>query len=975
MTSWDGDAEQTQQTRASEQQLLHQFGCSTLEQTTMRWTMIEKQYRTKCIYEDKPTTGLGIVVTGEEDNLSQLDAEHNELGFKWLRFAGAFGRIVYLENRSPIRDMSDQLKTAINCRLALSKSFPHDQRPGRILSDADLSIMDGEWNFTLEQAGGIFTVIGSSGFGKTTLAKHVAQSRAQNMQVGRVLSFYFSKADYRRRSYRDLLYSFVLQLLYDKLDAFQSAHMEKIFSSVTNMSKLTSPNLFGLLRAMMAALGQRTFVIIIDSIHECDEESRKQLMDDLKIIYESAEDGDVLIMVTCKLTEDIEQSLGPFDINNSFELVDWMGDARATTLRQFDDSAALREFRAVMRERNATPLTALLAGALTAQNPENVPNPRSLNSYGEFYRAILSRTPGDKTWIRDILCLVAYSDRPLTIPELAVALIVDRSAWEGERITLESVRIAVTEGLLTELSRTLRESLPHLVFIKDNAVHLVSDTFRKYIRQQPQLGLRMPHFGGAPATDRTLRCLMLRKCLTILSIPEILRTFANYAGYSLKRIMNDSIADFTGREAKLVRDEIMEFWNNRETRKWWIKTFHEDIDPSQPSLLLAAVLGLRPVLQSLLENVEDKNSIRAVALAAVKHDQLETLRLLSDALIDDDSSAEEDPGDSALEVEFTFMAINEACKSSSVGLADYILSDSPRIPIDDIKKNLVVLAGNGNWHIAPRLLQEGVCFVRTLGREVVVSLIEKAASLGREGFIQSLLGKCKLDREFDSLLKVNVQLDNAFFNAAVFGSAEVAVSDAAFHAAAMNGNTEFVMKMLNYGMNVNALDHNFKTALHKAIEKQICNEDMIDLLVSKDCSIDQQDGEGHSVFYYAIRNNFKFTRNLWDPRHEISKRGISILFDAASKGNAGRVRQLLAAGYDKDEKDKWGRTAADVAVQANVRALLVESEEPRGRACRMVQSEDVVSRLWACYNCQQVLDNVAFYRELHPRTYIWFPLF
>ncbi|KAF4589136.1 ankyrin repeat protein [Ophiocordyceps camponoti-floridani] len=1002
MTSWSGDAEQTQLTRESEQRIVHMFGLLFLEATTARWRMIEKQYRTRCVYEDKPTANLGIVVAGGEDDFTQLDADHNELGFKWLRFAEAFGRIVYLENRSPIREIPDQLKSAINCRSSLFESFPHDQRLGRILSDAVSTPMDLEWNLALEQARGIFTVIGSSGSGKTALAKQIAKNRGQNMQVGRVLSFYFSKADYRRRSYRDVLYSFVLQLLYDKLDDFQSAHMQRILTGVSSMSKSTVPNLFGLLRAMMAAAsGQRTFVIIIDSIHECEEESRKQLMDDLKVIYETADDGNVLIMVTCKLTEDIEESLGPFDINNSFRLDDFMDDAREMTLSQFEDSAAMREFRAVLRERNATPLTALLAGALTAQNPENVPNPRTINSYDEFYRAIFSRISGEKTWIRDILCLVASSDRPLTVPELAVALIVDRCSFEGGRITLSCVLAAVTEGLVVQVTRTLRESLRYLVFIKDNAVHLVSDTFRMHIRHQPQLGLRMPHFGGALATDRSLRCLLLRKCLTVLSIPELrqpgllpvetdfhaavyqiagpVRSFATYAGYSLKRLMNDAVADFTGRGATQIRDGIMEFWNDSEARKWWIETFHKGIDPSQPSLVLAAILGVRPVLQSLLETVHDKSLVRALALAAVKHDQLETLRMLLDVLRDDDSSADdEDPNDFALEMEFSFMTIKEACKSSSVGLAEHLFVDCPRIPIDDIMKNLLVLAGNGNWHVAPRLLHEGVCFVRTLGREVVVSLIEKAASLGREGFIRSLLGKCKLDRDFDALLKVNGQLNNAFLTAAAFGStyvfellipyvfpgvaiSEAAVGDAAFHVAAMNGNTEIVRRMFDYGMNVNVLDENYKTALHKAIEKQSCNEDMIDLLISKECNIDQQDDQGHSALYYAIRNNFEFTRNLWDPRHDISKRGISILFDAASQGNVGRVNQLLAAGYDRDEKDKWGRTAADVAVQADVRALLLESEVPRGRACPMIQSEDVVNRIWACYNCQQVLDNMAFY--------------
>lgn len=186
-------------------------------------------------------------------------------------------------------------------------------------------------------------------------------------------------------------------------------------------------------------------------------------------------------------------------------------------------------------------------------------------------------------------------------------------------------------------------------------------------------------------------------------------------------------------------------------------------------------------------------------------------------------------------------------------------------------------------------------------------------------------------------------------------------------------HVDLVKALLNSLADVHRKSRDGSTALHLAIQNKDCNEEVIRLLLGRGADVDALDNEGKSPLYYALCEKREYTRLLWADRHS----GVtqhSVLFNAVAGGLEGRVKQLLQAGIDPDERDKYGRIALDVALGRQIR-LLLSPDEPdrmdlsdRMDLCPLLQPErPQIWHTWECVVsvCRASLTQAKFYRKLY----------
>ena len=109
------------------------------------------------------------------------------------------------------------------------------------------------------------------------------------------------------------------------------------------------------------------------------------------------------------------------------------------------------------------------------------------------------------------------------------------------------------------------------------------------------------------------------------------------------------------------------------------------------------------------------------------------------------------------------------------------------------------------------------------------------------------------------------------------------------HYAAVDGDIEALVALLDSGSSINAQDDNGWTALHFAT--QGCHSKIVEELLSRGAASDLVNSHGNSPLWVGIMN---------------------------ARGNFSIVKSLLAAGADPDRKNAHGRSPRDMAVVMGV---------------------------------------------------------
>lgn len=178
-------------------------------------------------------------------------------------------------------------------------------------------------------------------------------------------------------------------------------------------------------------------------------------------------------------------------------------------------------------------------------------------------------------------------------------------------------------------------------------------------------------------------------------------------------------------------------------------------------------------------------------------------------------------------------------------------------------------------------------------------------------------------------------------------------------------HVDVVRALLNPLADVQQKSGDGSTALHLAIKNGNCDEEIIMLLRNHGADVDVLDGQDKSPLYYALCEKREYTRLLWADRHSRVTQH-SVLFNAVARGLEGRVKQLLQAGIDPDERDEFGRIALDVALSSQIRLLLSPDEPDRIDFCPLLQPErPQIWHTWECVFCHTSLTQAKFYRKLY----------
>lgn len=144
-----------------------------------------------------------------------------------------------------LTDVSAYRYDAVACHQALASLYEQEGSPGDMCA---ISPTITECLLNNEQLGresGITTIYRRAGCGKSVLATQITKDLNAGNSVK--LSYYFSTCDYRRKSYFQLLLSFILQILYRGDASFDSAYVQELHSLMPPPGHITASHLYRLL--------------------------------------------------------------------------------------------------------------------------------------------------------------------------------------------------------------------------------------------------------------------------------------------------------------------------------------------------------------------------------------------------------------------------------------------------------------------------------------------------------------------------------------------------------------------------------------------------------------------------------------------------------------------------------------------------------------------------------------------------------
>ncbi|KAK3936950.1 putative ankyrin repeat domain protein [Diplogelasinospora grovesii] len=1047
--------------------------------------MIKNQYQTVSVFEQESTDGVGTVVSRPRLpsspilDVETLDAKLQDIQVPSVSDLEPNYVLSVTHSRLCVSDLPDNVidvikqgiekvredhqSDAVACRQKLANLFEYDGNLGEILPGTQSPVSSSLCGELPGRKSEFITIHGSIGSGKSVLASQISNEAKVRAHNAVVLSFQFSTADYRRSSYHDLLLSFLLQILYSGSKARQ------------------------MLYAMLIRLSETTVVCVIDALDQCDEESRGRLVGDFKrmVLHGLTK---CRVFVTCRRSDAIIAALlGPLDKDNSVDLDENMTQIRGALMTRALECEKFANIRDRLEKEDATPLKIRLIAALdwTGQMPSMFESV----DYSTVYRQLMRQIEAPQTWLQEMLLCVAFAQRPLTVGELAAAMGLERSQEPGNgRLTLQKIRV----GAPKQLQGDLELAAASLVRVENNVVHL--GTLRDFLRNHPDILSQSTAAEPLQGNQVAGPSKALRKCLLMLSIPEIreieglaskrrpfdvlcdssaalqLHSFAGYAGYCWPRHLTEAAEDADG----LGKQNCFSlFWDNLIARYWWIGTFtsYPAVSIGNEDLRLAASLGIRPAVKSLLKKADGETSVEQALSAAVRRGDTNTVQTLFHKAAD----TGKDLWLSVLESSFAASNGRDGIISELLAIHDHMIKRSRPTETSGEESNEGTDRGEadnaqqqrtgksfetgdttadkptdladrnpegeaGQEIINDSQFSEALVDAAEFGSAAVVRLLAPRADIEhREGVLKFSALHCAAAQgnteAIEQLLDHNADIEcqdqqdatplllaclNGHVHTAQVLLARGANPDhaaarsakyRALHLAARDGNAalvrllfesgasenahlekpewdtplhlaikwlnknddgphvEVVRTLLAFGADVDAPDGEGSTAMHAAIlTRNECSEAMVRILLEFGADIDKTDSSDRSPLYYAIRDNSKFAKVLWDPTGFTSKRGASVLFDAASQGNLSRVEQLLDAGCNKMEQDVWGRTAFDVALTPKVRRLLAPADEA---APQDTASEDwcpsatdrggPCHALWYCDPCNQIFKDETFY--------------
>ncbi|RPA91643.1 hypothetical protein L873DRAFT_293949 [Choiromyces venosus 120613-1] len=445
--------------------------------TTERFRTFGEQYEVLAIYGGKPVPNLGYIGTEffpglsarnecyttlrrDEDHtrLPQFSKEDDPVLVEICKKVGSVAQepcqdnqVEYLESRLNMATLYPELhKRPIPRQLAL---IPCSSWASELLSISSPVIQ----------------ITGRPGSGKTVLSAQIAEEAGDSGAF--VLSFYFSQHDKRRSTSNDMYLSFLGQLLFKERSVSLNKYVRSLYETISPHPTRTPESLWGLLRAMFAAIPcDRRLVVVIDAIDECDE-TKDQVLGYIGVLKDQIKTS-VQFIVTSRETDKAISEKYPtgtidLDATAGIKL------AKERFVEQEAKRMGLDKRVEELRGREAAFREVELNMAIL----KNSPSAPVEFSYPQLYHRLINNLviPEEhRRWCSRAISWVLFAARPLTVNEVAVAIAVD---FDTDSTSIDEI----TKKICPETSLELLRSLGPLIKIHDNEVQFTDRSLRDFL--------------------------------------------------------------------------------------------------------------------------------------------------------------------------------------------------------------------------------------------------------------------------------------------------------------------------------------------------------------------------------------------------------------------------------------------------------------------------------------------------------------
>ncbi|KAJ5935168.1 hypothetical protein N7466_004715 [Penicillium verhagenii] len=824
------------------------------------------------------------------------------------------------------------------------------------------------------QDSGLLLVSADPGCGKSVLAKYLIDDILPHSNSATICYFFFK--DHDQNTIRQALCALLHQLFSKKVNLIKHA-MEEFQKNGQGLINSTN-SLWTVLRNSLEDAEAGSVVLVLDALDECTESDFEDLIRNVKGQFRRGQSKTLKCLLTSRPYEQITDKFR--GLLSDFPYIRIPGEDESEKIAQevrhviqyrvdelarekgLPDKVVRHLIDRLLRVTHRTYLWVYLVFDYLKSNQfKKTPNgidrmietlPSNVN---EAYEQILNRSR-DQAMVRRALRIMLAASRPLTIPEMNIALNINGSSKSFHDLDLENEE---------DFKSHLRTGCGLFVSIHYDRIYFLHQTAREFlVTNTIKTGLPSALSWQGSIDSKSAHKTLAEVCVVYLNffnrltasahgkedpIPHHFKEYAsnNWGSHFYKAYIRSG-ADLVPLALNIC---------SPDSRSWlvWYKiysrtTWHSILE-GFTAIMISSYFGLEAVVEELLlekdpdiesrDNTYDRTPISWAAYGG--HEIIVRLLIQRGAVYDSRDKLGRTP-------------LSLAAEGGHETVVRLLLD---RAVISDSRDGngrtpLSFAVASGHENIVRLLLDRGVVFdsqdedgrtplsfAAEYGRENIVELLlEKDVKIGNENIVRWLLDKGAVNDSQDQ------NGHTPIFLAAGLGHESVAklllekgvVYDSQdkqgrtpLSVAVEYGRETMVRLLLDKGVSCDTQDETGWTPLHLAAERGY--ETIVRLLLDKGVEIDSKDAQyGQTPLFLAARNGyFNVSRLLFDKGAAIESQdrcfGSTPLSRAAENGHENIVKLLVKRGANTESKDRMaGRTpllwAANNGHNGSVQVLL-----------------------------------------------------
>ncbi|KAI8716578.1 NACHT domain-containing protein [Fusarium sp. LHS14.1] len=331
-------------------------------------------------------------------------------------------------------------------------------------------------------------VTGEPGCGKSVLSRYLADEVLRNLS----LCYFFFKADTKRQNTAEDALCCILRQLLEQRPQLLSDRILQLLEDDGDRIRVSIRRLWRILILATSRNKASQIVCILDGLDECQEESRRLLVDTLNAFFaEGRTTPRLKVLITSRTLSHSERRLykptstihlgrdPQSDFGSLGAEIDLAVSHRLTDLRTKLNLTKSEQRRLAMEIKQVPERTHLLVFLIleylvNSSGQVKGPCTNLPTTIDEAYEKILTASPRPmKT--RKLLQIIMAAVRPLTLIEMAVALAVEEGHTSQSELDIEPD---------DHFRRTLQRLCGPLVSVIDGRVYLFHHTLKKFLIQE-----------------------------------------------------------------------------------------------------------------------------------------------------------------------------------------------------------------------------------------------------------------------------------------------------------------------------------------------------------------------------------------------------------------------------------------------------------------------------------------------------------